>query len=316
MQRREFLQQAAGTAMGLAALDSIQAAPQDRDRPIPIIDTHVHLWDLTRFRLPWVTRESPLNRSYVMKDYLTATQGLNVVKGVYMEVDVEVKQQKDEGDYVLDLCRRGDTPLAAAVVSGRPADEGFRRYIESYKGNRFLKGVRQVLHVESTPAGFCTRPEFVRGMRVLEEKGLSYDLCMRPADLGDAVRLVEMCPKMKFILDHCGNGPTGARTDRTQWRRDMDRLARHENVMCKISGIVAGAREKWTEDDLAPVINHSLNAFGPDRVMFAGDWPVCTLRATFRRWVDALKTIVRERPAEQQRKLFHDNAMRFYGLRG
>ncbi len=313
MQRREFLKQTASAALALTAADSLGAANQDR--PLPIVDTHVHLWDLTRFRLPWITKESPLARSYVIKDYLTATQGLNVVKGVYMEVDVEVKQQKDEGDYVLDICRRADTPLAAAVISGRPADEGFRKYLESFKGNRFLKGVRQVLHVPSTPAGFCTRPEFVRGIRVLEEMGLSYDLCMRPTDLGDAVRLVEMCPKMRFILDHCGNGPTGVRTDRTQWQRDMDRLARNQNVMCKISGIVAGAREKWTEDDLAPVINHSLNAFGPDRVMFAGDWPVCTLRATFRRWVDTLKAIVRGRPADQQRKLFHDNAMRFYGLR-
>ena len=313
MQRRDFLKQAAAAAAALAAAPAVRAAQQEQ--PQPIIDTHVHLWDLTRFRLPWITKDSPLARSYVMKDYQTATQGLNVVKGVYMEVDVEVKQQKDEGDYVLDICRRGDTPLAAAVISGRPADEGFRKYLESFKGNRFLKGVRQVLHVATTPAGFCTRPEFVRGIRVLEEMGLSYDLCMRPADLGDAVRLVEMCPKMRFILDHCGNGPTGARADRTQWQRDMDRLARNQNVMCKISGIVANAREKWTEDDLAPVINHSLNTFGPDRVMFAGDWPVCTLRATYRRWVEALKAIVRERPREQQRKLFHDNAARYYGLR-
>ncbi len=314
MQRREFLQRSLAAGVGWTAGAAADAKPEE-NQPIPIVDTHVHLWDLTRFRLPWIMKGSPLNRSYVMKDYLTATQGLNVVRGVYMEVDVEVKQQKEEGDYVLDICRRGDTPLAAAVISGRPADEGFRKYLESFKGNRFLKGVRQVLHVPSTPAGTCTRPEFVRGIRVLEEMGLSYDLCMRPQDLGDAIRLVELCPKMRFILDHCGNGPTGARADRTQWQRDMDRLGRRENVMCKISGIVANARENWTEDDLAPVINHSLQAFGPDRVMFAGDWPVCTLRATYRRWVEALKTIVRERPMTEQRKLFHDNAVRFYGLR-
>ena len=103
--------------------------------------------------------------------------------------------------------------------------------------------------------------------------------------------------------------------DLTQWRRDMDRMARQKNVVCKVSGIVAGAAEKWTADDLAPVINHTLDAFGPERVMFAGDWPVCTLRASFRQWVDALKSIVRQRPADQQRKLFHDNAVRFYGLK-
>ena len=86
------------------------------------------------------------------------------------------------------------------------------------------------------------------------------------------------------------------------------------NVVCKVSGIVVQARERWTADDLAPVINHTLTAFGPDRVMFAGDWPVCTLRSTYRHWVEALRSIVRNRPAEEQRKLFHDNAVRVYGI--
>ena len=79
--------------------------------------------------------------------------------------------------------------------------------------------------------------------------------------------------------------------------------------------IVVQARDKWTPDDLAPVIRHSLDTFGPDRVMFVGDWPVCTLRATYRQWVEALQTIVRNRSGEDQRKLFHDNAVRFYGLK-
>ena len=153
----------------------------------------------------------------------------------------------------------------------------------------------------------------MRGVRLLGEQDLRFDLCMRPADLGDAVKLVEACPDTKFVLDHCGNGPVYA-ADRTQWQRDMDRLARLRNIDCKISGIVVQARQKWTADDLAPVINHSLNAFGPDRVLYAGDWPVCTLRATYRQWVDALKSIVRNRSAEQQQKLFHDNALRVYGL--
>ena len=110
-----------------------------------------------------------------------------------------------------------------------------------------------------------------------------------------------------------GNGPVQAK-DRTQWQRDMAEMAKRKNVVCKVSGIVAGAAEKWTPDDLAPVINHTLDVFGPDRVMFAGDWPVCTLRATFKQWVEALQTIVKERKTEEQRKLFHDNALRVYRL--
>jgi L-fuconolactonase len=304
--RRQFM-----AAVGAAALGAATGSAQPQAGPI--VDPHLHLWDLSRFRLPWIERDSPLNRSFVVRDYLGATEGLNVVKAVYMEVDVAPDQQVAEAEYVLDICRQGNTPMVGAVISGRPASEEFGRYLDRFKDNRYLKGVRQVLHVPSTPAGYSAAPSFVRGIRWLGERGLSFDLCMRPTDLGDAVRLVESCPDTRFILDHCGNGPVYAE-DRSQWRRDIERLAAKRNVVCKISGIVVQAREGWRAEDLAPVINPCLDAFGPDRVMFAGDWPVCTLKATFRQWVDALRAIVRERPMEQQRRLFHDNAVRFYAL--
>lgn len=305
LNRRDFL---AATLAG-AACSQIDAADAT-----PIVDTHLHLWDLSRFTLPWIEKGSVLAHSFLMKDYLTATQGLNVVKAVYMEVDVDPRQHTAEANYVLDICQRGDTPMVAAVISGRPASDGFRDYISQFKGNRFLKGLRQCLHVPSTPKGYCLAPGFVRGIRFLGERGLSYDLVMRPTELADAAKLAEACPDVRFILDHCGNGPVIAK-ERTQWQRDMESIARRKNVVCKVSGIVASAAEKWTADDLAPVINHTLEVFGPDRVMFAGDWPVCTLRASFRQWVEALRSIVKERPAEQQRKLFHDNAVAFYGLK-
>jgi predicted TIM-barrel fold metal-dependent hydrolase len=307
--RREFLKQA---ALGTATLGAgILAAPAQT--PQPIVDPHLHLWDLTRFRLPWLERDSPLNRSFVMRDYLAAVEGLNVVKAVYMEVDVEPSQQAAEAEYVLDICRRGDTPMVGAVISGRPAADEFGAYLDRFRGNRFLKGVRQVLHVPGTPSGYCLAPNFIRGIRLLGERGLSFDLCMRPTDLSDAVRLVEACPDVRFILDHCGNGPVYAE-DRTQWQRDIERLAQKRNVVGKVSGIVVQARERWTPDELAPVINHTLSVFGPERVMFAGDWPVCTLKASYRQWVEALRTIVAARPAAEQRQLWHDNAVRFYGL--
>jgi len=309
MRRRDFLKQSAAVCGTLAASDLLAD-----EQPLAIVDTHVHLWDLNRFRLPWVRKGSPLARSFVMKDFQTAVTGLNVVKAVYMEVDVEVGQQRAEADYVLDICRQNNTPLKAAVISGRPASDEFRKYLDGFKRNPFLKGVRQVLHGEGTPAGFCLAPNFVRGIRVLGDMGLSFDLCMRSGELADGIKLIEACPNTRFILDHCGNMNVQS-NDRTQWQRDMERMARAKNVVCKVSGIVASARpEKWTADDLAPIINHTLSAFGPERVMFGGDWPVCTTIATYRQWVEALKTIVRQRPMDEQRKLFHDNATRFYGL--
>jgi L-fuconolactonase len=309
MRRRDFLKQTAAVCGGLAASE-LSAGEQ----PLGIVDTHVHLWDLNRFRLPWIQKGSPLARSFVMKDFQTAVTGLNVVKAVYMEVDVEVGQQRAEAEYVFEICKQNNTPLKAAVISGRPANDDFRKYLEGFKRNPFLKGVRQVLHGEGTPAGYCLAANFVRGIRVLGDMGLSFDLCVRSAELADAIKLIEACPNTRFILDHCGNMNVQSK-DRTQWQRDMERMAREKNVVCKVSGIVASARPgKWTADDLAPIINHTLQSFGPERVMFGGDWPVCTTTATYRQWVEALKTIVRQRPADQQRKLFHDNATRFYGL--
>ena len=314
MLRRDFLKRSALAAAGTCVATTSQAGPvRQGGEPMRIVDTHVHLWDLTRFRLPWIEKGSPFARSFGMKDYQTAIDGLNVVKGVYMEVDVDPKQLVEEADYVLDICRQGNTPLVAAVIGGRPADEGFRKYVLRFRGNRYLKGVRQVLHSTSAKQGFCLTPAFVQGVQLLGDAGLSFDLCMRPTEIADAVKLVAACPNTRFILDHCGNGPVYAQ-DRRQWQRDMESLSRLTNVVCKVSGIIVQARERWTADDLAPVINHTLTTFGPDRVMYAGDWPVCTRQATYRQWVEALRAIVRARPAEEQRKLFHDNAARFYGL--
>jgi predicted TIM-barrel fold metal-dependent hydrolase len=127
--------------------------------------------------------------------------------------------------------------------------------------------------------------------------------------------LIDACPDTRFILDHCGNEDV-TRKDHSQWQKDIAELAKRKNVVGKVSGIVASAKPgAWSADDLAPVVNHTLAVFGPDRVMFGGDWPVCTLAATYRQWVEALQSIVKERPIAEQKKLFHDNAVAFYGLK-
>jgi len=282
----------------------------------PIVDTHHHLWDLDHFHLPWLGESGPLARSFVMEDYLAATQGLNVVQTVYMEVDVEPSQQVAEAEYVLDLCQRNDNPMVAAVISGRPASGVFESYIRRFADSPYIKGVRQVLHTANTPPGYCLSTEFVHGIRLLGKLGLSFDLCMRSKELADGEKLVAACPETQFILDHCGNPDVQAK-NLTRWRRDISALSKHSNVVCKISGIVASAKPgAWTAEDLAPIIHHCVEEFGHDRVMFGGDWPVCTLRATFRQWVEALQQIVADWSQENQRKLFHDNAIRVYGLNG
>lgn len=320
--RREFNRLSAGLATGALLSVEIGGAPALAEAPekaaeqeqLPIVDTHQHLWDLKKFKLPWIKQGETLDRSYLMADYREATAGLNIVKTVYMEVDVAPEQQDVEIEYVSELCGRDDNPMAAAVVSGRPASDGFGAYLSRHKSNRYVRGIRQVLHVASTPRGYCLEKPFIAGIQRLGEQGWSFDLCMRSDELADAVRLVDACPGTRFVLDHCGNASVVAQ-DLSQWRRDIAALAERKNVIGKISGIIAsGAGGKWSVENLAPIINHTLDAFGPDRVVFGGDWPVCTLAATYRQWVEALRTIVGSRSLAERRRLFHDNAVKFYRL--
>lgn len=324
--RREFVRRTATAALAAAALDGFSSAPAaesgsqptaDRDA-VPIVDTHQHLWDLGKLRLPWLKSAGHLNRNHLMSDYLREARGLNVVKTVYMEVAVADDDLLKEAEYVIDLCGRKDNPMVAAMIGGRPAEEGFHQYIMRFKGSPYVKGIRHIL-----PGGqekLWGESRFVKSVRLLGELGMRFDLCMSPARLPDAAKLVDACPATRFVLDHCGNADPQAfrRPDQhaaDQWRRDIAALAKRKQVVCKISGIVARVdKDHWKPEDLAPIINHCLEVFGPDRVMFAGDWPVCTRVASLRQWVEALKAVVADRPEAERRKLFGDNAVRFYEL--
>src|SRR5262249_37344070 len=171
----------------------------DEQASLPIVDTHEHLWDLTKFNLPWTKGNEKLGRSFVTKDYLEATKGLNLVKSVYMEVDVDPAQQVQEAEYVIDLCQRNDNPMVAAGISGRPATSEFKAYITKHKDSPHIKGVRQVLHGPSNPQGFCLDKQFVKSVQLLGELGMSFDLCMRSGELIDGEKLVAQCPKTRFV---------------------------------------------------------------------------------------------------------------------
>jgi predicted TIM-barrel fold metal-dependent hydrolase len=328
--RRKFVEHSAraGLALGSATtLGSVAAGSQREkssggDGPIPIVDTHQHLWDLKKVRPPWLKPGGELTRNYVTRDYLEATRGLNVVKAVYMEVAVADEDLEKEAELVLELCRRDDNLTYAAVIGGRPAEDGFRRYITRFKDSPYIKGIRQI--VSAPMQELWSDDRFASGVRLLGELGMSFDLCVGPELLGEGARLVDRCPDTRFVLDHCGNANPNefragaadtARRSAEAWKRDMAAIAKRPNIVCKISGIVARmTKGQWTPDDLAPVVNHCLDEFGPERVMFASDWPVCTRGAELREWVAGLKEIVGNRDIVQQRKLWGNNAVRFYGL--
>ncbi len=314
LDRRRLLKSGFAAAAGLAvagAHDHVVA-----DEYFPIVDTHQHLWDRSRFRLAWITPGSVLDRNFLPADYqkAIAEHQLDVFLAVYMEVDVAEEQQLDEVKFVTDLCREKTTPTRAAVVSGRPSSPGFVDYLDKLQGNPYVKGLRQVLHAASTPPGHCRSEDFIRGIQELGKRGLSFDLCMRSPELSDGVKLVEKCPQTTFILDHCGNPNVREKPSR-KWQDDIRALASLPNVAAKISGIIAGIdRTKPPEDQLAPFVNHVWESFGPDRVVFGGDWPVCLLGGSYATWVATLRKITGHRSKLDQHKLFHDNAMRIYRL--
>ena len=321
--RRRFLADTTHTLLAAGVTGMTGSSPgAERQRPagdsepLPIVDTHQHLWDLSKLRLPWLENAGKLNRSFVMKDYVEATEGLNVLKAVYMEVAVADDMKLAEAEWIVEICRRKDNPTCGAVIGGMPASDGFRAYIPRFKGSPYVKGVRQILSGPAAKAGLWQTDTFRRAIRLLGALGMSFDLCMAPTELPAAAKLVDACPDTRFILDHCGNAdPKDRGEGYQQWRRDIAVLAKRKNVVCKISGIIARADpESWTAGELAPIVNHCLEVFGPDRVMFANDWPVCTRTASLRQWAEALKVIVRNRPESERRKLFAENAIKFYDL--
>ena len=318
--RRQFLQHATVAAAATTGCATVASAPDSL-----IVDTHQHLWDLTSQKLPWLgDAPAVLRKNYRTEEYRAATAGLNV-RAIYMEVDVAEAGLVAEAEFVLSLAGGGQSPTRAAVIGGRPDAPGFGDYVKRFRDNPHFKGVRRVLHSPATPAGYCLKPEFVRGVRLLGEAGRSFDLCMRAPELMDAVKLTEACPGTRFVLDHCGNpdlkcfraprpGEDKPRHTADQWKRSIDALAKRPNVIGKISGVAASLTPGGGADDLAPAINHCLDAFGPDRVVFGGDWPVCLLGATYQQWVTMLRQIIASRPAEHQRKLWSANALRHYTL--
>lgn len=320
--RRTFLERVTLAAAGLVA--SKLSAAESTSTGELIIDTHQHLWDLSQLTLPWL-KSAPevLRKNYGPKEYAEATHGLNI-RAVYMEVDVATSDHDKEAEYVIGLSRSGKGPTIAAVIGGRPASADFEAYLKRHLEGGYVKGVRQVLHGEETPRGTCLKDDFVRGVRTLGKHQLMFDLCMRPTELQDAKKLTELCPDTQFVLDHCGNADVKAfnpslsreKADHQpdDWRRDIDAIAGRPNVICKISGIVASAPSGWKTEHLASIVNHCLDAFGPERVVFGGDWPVCLLGSPLRQWVDALREIVASRSDEQRAKLWHQNAQRIYRL--
>lgn len=279
----------------------------------PIVDTHVHLWHPKQLRYPWLKQVPLLNRPFLLKDYNDAIDDLEVESMVFVQCDTHPDDGLKETSWVTSLAA-GD-PRIRGIVAWAPLEVGncVEAFIEKLAEESLVKGIRRLIQGESVD--FCLQPNFIDGVKTLSRHGLSFDLCIFHPQLANAIRLVEQCPDVQFILDHIGK-PDIKNQLFEPWKQEIIVLADFPNVHCKISGVVTEAdHENWSLDNVQPYIEHVIACFGFDRVIYGSDWPVSTLATDYKRWVETLQETVSGCSSEELRKLFHDNAIRFYRLK-
>ena len=279
----------------------------------PIIDTHLHVWDPQRLRYPWLDDIPLLNKPYLLDDYDRACGPVAVEKMVFLQAEVDFSQFQEEADWVDSLAEQ-DSRLQG-IVPWAPLELGAaaRPALEKLAANPRVKSIRRIIQFEPD-IEFCLRPDFVRGVQLLGEYGLNFDICIHHPQMANTIKMVAQCPDVQFILDHIGKPDIKAGL-LDPWRAEIKILSQFPNVWCKISGLVTEAdHDNWTREQLKPYIDHVIDCFGFDRVMYGGDWPVAYQATAYPRWVETLAWAVEGCTDDELRKLFRDNAVAFYRL--
>lgn len=278
-----------------------------------MIDAHHHLWDLDVRDQDWITGPAmaPLRRNFGLADLRPEAEAAQVTATVLVQT-VTVPEETPE---LLALAAADD--LVGAVVgwvdlTAASVADDLAALLARPDGG-WLRGVRHQVQGEPDP-DWLTRPDVLRGLRAVAAAGLVYELLTLPHQLPAAEQAVAAVPELAFVLDHCSKPPIAA-GELHPWADDVVKLAAHPNVTCKLSGLVTEADwTGWTIGDLAPYADVVLAAFGPERVMFGSDWPVCLLAAPYSRWLAAARELTgRLTPAERD-AVFTRTASRVYRI--
>ncbi|HWM05538.1 MAG TPA: amidohydrolase family protein [Actinophytocola sp.] len=276
-----------------------------------MIDAHHHLWDPARRDYPWLAGPAlaPIRRPYGLDELRgqTRASGTILVQTVSSTAETEEFLATAAGSGGLVVGVVGWVDLTAPDVADRLAA------LRELPGGELLVGIRH--QAEDEPeSGWPLRADVVRGLAAVTAAGLAYDLLVNPAQYAAATELADRLPDTRLVLDHAGKPPVASGV-LEPWAGAVTELARRPNVSCKLSGLVTEASwASWQTADLAPYAAHVLDRFGPDRVLFGSDWPVCELAATYEQVVAAAETLTAELSEAEQAAVFGGTARRVYGV--
>ncbi|MFI9639989.1 amidohydrolase family protein [Micromonospora sp. NPDC051925] len=278
-----------------------------------IVDAHHHLWVRARHPQPWIdpTTMAAIDADFTPVDLDRAARDAGVTQTVV------VQSNSTEAETVELLGVAADSTLVRGVVgwADPTADDVADRLarLRAARGGHLLVGVRYSVQDEPDPT-FLERPDVRRGIAAVGAAGLAFDLLVRQHQLGAASRVARDLPEVRFVLDHLGK-PALGRAELGDWVRDLRALAASANTTAKLSGLVTEVdRSPWTSADLQPAVDHALDAFGPDRLMFGSDWPVCLLASSYDRWVGTLDGLLGGLGEDDRAAIWRHTARRVYRL--
>jgi L-fuconolactonase len=278
-----------------------------------IIDSHVHLLDQTRFGYGWAAGLPALARDWRLDDLVRSAKPYEIEGVVFVEVDVDSPQHLDEAEWV-DGLAASDGRLKGAVV-GLPMEQGGALEPEMARVAALAttRGVRRLIQ-NQPDVDFALRPGFIEALKLLPGYGLSFDICIHHSQMAAALEMARRCPEVSFVLDHIAKPAIGDGL-LEPWRSQLAEMARMPNVVCKLSGLITEADHgAWTAAQLQPYIDHVVESFGPDRILYGGDWPVAKLAGDYLQWLTTLEAATAHFSQSERRKLFRDNAKRVYRL--
>ncbi len=277
----------------------------------PIIDTHVHLWDPDRIPLRWGDQAPAINKPHLIPEYDAATAGIEIEAMVFLECDVAAGRHLDEAAMITEIA--AGEPRLRAIVAHAPLEKGpaVAEDLDALARFSLLRGIRRILQDEPDIQAVLD-DNFIAGLNLLPRNNLHFEICIYHHQLGAIVDLVRRLPNVTFMLDHIAKPPI-----KTQglepWRTRMAELAALPNVMCKMSGLITEAdHASWQPEDLRPYIDHVVDAFGFDRLVFGSDWPVLTLAGGLPQWVAVLDEALKGTSEEELRYFWVENAQAFY----